>query len=78
MASPDPVDKLRALVRIPTVSHRDPALTDTAAFDNLLATMAELWPRVHALEVTRIGSHGLLIRWPAPRSQSPRWRARPR
>ena len=31
--------KLQALVRIPTVSHRDPSLVDTAAFDAFLAAM---------------------------------------
>jgi carboxypeptidase PM20D1 len=67
----DPVDKLRAIVRIPTVSYREPDRTDTAAFDRLLATMAGLWPRVHALEVTRVGPHGLLIRWPGRSSTGP-------
>ena len=38
----------------------------------LLATMSELWPRVHALEVTRAGAHGLLIPWPGGRRSS-RW-----
>jgi carboxypeptidase PM20D1 len=30
------VEKLQALVRIPTISDRDPANVDTAAFDALL------------------------------------------
>jgi hypothetical protein len=38
------VDKLRALVRIPTVSHRDPALTDAAAFDRLRAAANAVHP----------------------------------
>jgi carboxypeptidase PM20D1 len=67
----DPVDKLRTIVQIPTVSYRDKSLTDTKAFDRLLATMARLWPRVHALEVTRVGSHGLLIRWPGRSARRP-------
>jgi carboxypeptidase PM20D1 len=66
-----PVGKLQAIVAIPTVSRLDPELTPAAEFSRLLATMAELWPGVHGLEVTRAGAHGLLIRWPgrnAPRS----------
>jgi carboxypeptidase PM20D1 len=70
MTPSDPVGKLRSIVAIPTVSHRDAARIDTGAFDRLHAAMAELWPRVHALEVTRAGSHGLLIRWPGRTSES--------
>lgn len=58
------VTKLRDLVRIPTVSHRDPDLVDHAAFDRLQAVMAESWPLLHAhLELTRVGGHGLLFHW---------------
>jgi carboxypeptidase PM20D1 len=71
MTSCDPVGKLAAIVAIPTVSHHDPRLTPVAEFDRLLAAMAELWPRVHALEVTRVGTHGLLIRWPGRRADQP-------
>ena len=38
------VGKLQALVRIPTVSDRDPALVDTDAFDRLLAELADAVP----------------------------------
>ena len=65
------VERLAAMVRIPTVSDRDPAGVDTAAFDRLLATMAEQWPLVHGLEVTRVGGHGLLIHWPGQASDRP-------
>ena len=72
MTPSGPVSKLQAIVAIPTVSSRDPELTPTAEFDRLLATMAELWPRVHSLELTRAGAHGLLIRWPGRKApQSP-------
>ncbi len=64
MTPSDPVAKLQEIVAIPTVSSPDPDLTPAAEFDRLLAAMARLWPRVHALEVTRAGTHGLLIRWP--------------
>jgi len=58
------VAKLQALVRIPTVSRRDPALVDTEAFDRLLAEMARRFPLLHAhLDVTRVGTHGLLLHW---------------
>ncbi|CAM3833122.1 M20/M25/M40 family metallo-hydrolase [Nocardioides zeicaulis] len=59
------VSALQALVRIPTVSHRDPARVDTAAFDRLLDELAAQFPLLHErLELTRVGSHGLLFRWP--------------
>lgn len=70
MTSPA-VERLAALVRVPTVSHRDPADNDTAAFDRLLEVMAEQWPRVHALETVRVGSHGLLVRWPGASDERP-------
>jgi len=58
------VEKLRALVRIPTVSDRDPARVDTAAFDSFLAEHERLFPRLYAsLELTRVGPHGLLFLW---------------
>ena len=41
------VAKLQALVRIPTVSHRDPALVDTAAFDAFLVELERQFPLVH-------------------------------
>jgi carboxypeptidase PM20D1 len=67
----DPVERLAALIRIPTVSHRDPSLVDTDAFDRLLATMREQWPLVHGLDVTRVGPHGLLIHWPGRSADRP-------
>jgi carboxypeptidase PM20D1 len=66
------VGKLQALVRIPTVSDRDPARIDTAAFDRLLAELEAQFPRVHAeLETTRVGTHGLLLRWPGASAARP-------
>jgi carboxypeptidase PM20D1 len=66
------VGKLQALVRIPTVSHRDPALVDTAAFDALLAELEQQFPLVHErLEVTRVDTHGLLLRWPGAAADRP-------
>ncbi|MCD9198309.1 M20/M25/M40 family metallo-hydrolase [Aeromicrobium wangtongii] len=58
------VAALQALVRIPTVSDRDPDKVDTAAFDELLAEMARRFPLLHDnLELTRVDTHGLLFRW---------------
>ncbi|HXH79978.1 M20/M25/M40 family metallo-hydrolase [Nocardioides sp.] len=66
------VAKLQALVRIPTVSDRDPALVDAAAFARLLGELADQFPRVHAqLELTRVDTHGLLFRWPGESDDRP-------
>ncbi|MCW2833827.1 MAG: dapE 2 [Nocardioides sp.] len=66
------VAKLQALVRIPTVSDRDPALVDTAAFDRQLVELADQFPRLHdQLELTRVGTHGLLFRWPGSSDDRP-------
>jgi carboxypeptidase PM20D1 len=58
------VRALQALVRVPTVSDRDPARIDAAAFDRLLAELERQFPLLHErLDLTRVGSHGLLFRW---------------
>jgi carboxypeptidase PM20D1 len=59
------VAKLQALVRIPTVSSRDPALFDAEVFDEFVDELARQFPLLHErLELTRIHTHGLLFRWP--------------
>ncbi|WP_300404449.1 M20/M25/M40 family metallo-hydrolase [Nocardioides sp.] len=71
-AHPHAVEKLQALVRIPTVSHRDPTRVDTAAFDDFVETLAELFPLLHEhLELTRISTHGLLFRWAGSTADRP-------
>lgn len=71
-AHPHAVEKLQALVRIPTVSHRDPTRVDTAAFDDFVETLAELFPLLHEhLELTRISTHGLLFRWAGATADRP-------
>ncbi|MDO9496475.1 MAG: M20 family peptidase [Nocardioides sp.] len=66
------VSKLQALVRIPTVSNRDPALVDTAAFDEFVAELARQFPVLHeTLELTRIHTHGLLFHWPGISAERP-------
>ena len=66
------VAKLQALVRIPTVGDRDPALVDTDAFDRLLTELERQFPLLHErLELTRISTHGLLFRWPGAAGDRP-------
>ena len=66
------VAKLQALVRIPSVSDRDPTQVDMAAFDALLDEMRSQFPRLHeSLELTLVGTHGLLFRWPGRASERP-------
>ena len=66
------VAKLQALVRIPTVSHRDPALVDIAAFDAFLAELERQFPLLHErLELTRIDTHGLLVPLARPQRRAP-------
>src|SRR5262249_36566044 len=66
------VAKLQALVRIPSVSDRDATRVDVAAFDRLLDEMGSLFPRLHdSLELRRVGTHGLLFRWPGQASDRP-------
>ncbi|MGZ6678453.1 MAG: M20/M25/M40 family metallo-hydrolase [Nocardioides sp.] len=63
------IARLQALIRIPTVATG----TEEAAahFEDLLATLARTYPLLHALDVTRIAAHGLLIRWPGRSSERP-------
>jgi carboxypeptidase PM20D1 len=63
------VEALQALVRIPTVSH--PEQRDESTFDALLAELAERFPLLHGLEVTRVHTHGLLVRWPGASAEKP-------
>src|SRR5215203_4633220 len=66
------VRKLQALVRIPTVSDRDWSRVDSDAFDRLLAELRTQFPLLHGrLELTRIGSHGLLFHWPGAHDDRP-------
>ncbi|MCD4524303.1 M20 family peptidase [Nocardioides sp. cx-173] len=66
------VGKLQALVRIPTVSDRDPDRVDTAAFDAFLSELARQFPVLHErLELTRVDSHGLLFHWPGTSAARP-------
>ncbi len=66
------VAKLQALVRIATVSDRDPAQVDRAAFDDLLAELERQFPLLHdRLELTRVATHGLLFHWSGRAQERP-------
>src|SRR5687768_2440855 len=66
------VPKLQALVRIPTVSDRDPARVDGDAFDRLLVALREAFPLVHErLQLTRVSTHAVLLRGAGGSSKKP-------
>ena len=66
------VEKLQALVRIPTVSHSDLGKVDTTAFDAFVDELARQFPLLHErLELTRIHTHGLLFHWPGSSDTRP-------
>lgn len=64
------VERLQALIRIPTVSGGEQR--DAAAFDRFLDELARLFPLLHErLEWTRVAEHGLLFRWPGRAGDRP-------
>jgi carboxypeptidase PM20D1 len=66
------VEKLQALIRIPTVSDRDPGAVDPAAFDEFVLELARQFPLLHErLELTRVDTHGLLFHWPGRSAARP-------
>ncbi|WP_438352431.1 M20/M25/M40 family metallo-hydrolase [Microbacterium sp. CJ88] len=57
-------DRFRELLRIPTVSHVDPALVEWARFDEFTAALERLYPLTHGVLVREIvADHSLLLRW---------------
>src|SRR3954463_656054 len=69
---PRAVQKLQALIRIPTVSYREPERVDTAAFDAFVAELRAQFPLLHErLELTRVHTHGLLFHWPGASAERP-------
>ena len=57
-------ERLAGAVRIPTISHADPAAFDPAAFQALHAYLRDAFPRVHAqLAREVVGAHSLLYTW---------------
>jgi carboxypeptidase PM20D1 len=66
------VERLRALIRVPTVSRTAPAVADESQFIRFRALLAELYPRIHArLELEVVGGGTLLFRWPGRGTGAP-------
>ena len=65
-------DHLAQMVRVKTVSSRDPAAVDEEAFERFRALLTELYPLVtKACPRERIGASGLLYHWKGKRSDAP-------
>ncbi|HVX53004.1 M20/M25/M40 family metallo-hydrolase [Nocardioides sp.] len=71
MATGDAVARLQELIRVPTVSDRDPDRVDDRPFAQLLEALTALYPRLHTLETTYVGGHGLLVHWPGTSAERP-------
>ncbi len=58
------MERLRALIQVPTVSRSAPETADEGEFGRFRALLAELYPRVHAkLELEVVAGGTLLFRW---------------
>ncbi|MBV9832230.1 MAG: M20/M25/M40 family metallo-hydrolase [Marmoricola sp.] len=65
----DVIERLRDLIRIPTVSSTDEAETDASTFESFHAALAEAFPLLHdRLTLHRVRDHSLLFHW---RGRSP-------
>ncbi|MGI9326148.1 MAG: M20/M25/M40 family metallo-hydrolase [Pseudomonadales bacterium] len=61
---PPELQRLSAAVRIPTISHEDPAKMDPKHFEEFRRFLRQSYPRVFStLEVTEIATHSLLLKW---------------
>lgn len=70
--SEDAVERFRALLRVPTVSHRDVARTDWDAFDRFAELLRNLYPLTHrSLERELVDGHSLLYRWVGRKAADP-------
>ncbi|WES64878.1 M20/M25/M40 family metallo-hydrolase [Microbacter sp. GSS18] len=66
------VERLRELLRIPTVSHADEARVEWARFDEFHRALERLYPVLHAtLEREVVDGHSLLYRWPGAAAGRP-------
>src|SRR5690554_5122828 len=64
MAHEPALERLRELVRIPTISRPDPADMNLDEFERFIEAVERLYPLVHAnLERERVAGHSLLYRW---------------
>jgi carboxypeptidase PM20D1 len=67
-----PLERFRALLRIPTVSRLDEAQIEWAHFDRFVAQLPLLYPALHtALERELVAGHSMLYRWPGAASGAP-------
>ena len=72
MGGAEEIEKLRALVRLPTVSRTDEAAIDPAPFAELIALLAEQFPLLHQhLELHRVREHSLLFHWSGRTAEAP-------
>ena len=61
---PRAAERLSGAIRIPTISHEDPAAFDAEAFRALHAYLQQQFPRVHSqLRRETVGAHSLLYTW---------------
>ncbi|MFC4072882.1 M20/M25/M40 family metallo-hydrolase [Actinoplanes subglobosus] len=65
------IEAFRELLRIPTVSTRDAAAWDHAAFDAFHEALRRHFPLLHELPLIRVGSHGLLFHWAGASAEKP-------
>ncbi len=72
MGGAEEIAKLRALVRLPTVSRTDESAIDADVFAELIALLAEQFPLLHRhLELHRVREHSLLFHWPGRSAGGP-------
>jgi carboxypeptidase PM20D1 len=67
-----PVERFRALLRIPTISRLEPDEVDWTQFDRFVTLISTLYPGVHRT-LTRevVADHSLLFRWAGASSDQP-------
>ena len=68
----DSLARLRELIRIPTISRLEVDETRWEVFDDFIAAIERLYPRVHsALELELVAGHTALFRWPGAEAGEP-------
>lgn len=66
------LENLRALIRIPTISHLDEAETDWSQFETFRQELAQRYPKTHAeLDLELVDGHSMLFRWRGAESADP-------
>jgi carboxypeptidase PM20D1 len=67
-----PVERFRALLRIPTISRLDTETVDWQQFDRFVTLLTQLYPGVHS-SLTReiVAEHSLLYRWAGRSAEAP-------